>query len=74
MAAAQSPLKLTADSPLLPLRSARYGKMCAASSASISFDKVEMVQIVRPEQSYDALEEMVGHAEIFEPSSNCPIA
>jgi seryl-tRNA synthetase len=27
------------------------------------FDKVEMVQIVRPEQSYDALEEMVGHAE-----------
>ena len=27
------------------------------------FDKVEMVQIVHPEQSYEALEEMVGHAE-----------
>jgi len=27
------------------------------------FDKVEMVQIVHPEKSYDALEEMVGHAE-----------
>jgi seryl-tRNA synthetase len=27
------------------------------------FDKVEMVQIVRPEASYDALEQMVGHAE-----------
>lgn len=27
------------------------------------FDKVEMVQIVHPEKSYEALEEMVGHAE-----------
>ena len=27
------------------------------------FDKVEMVQIVQPEKSYEALEEMVGHAE-----------
>jgi seryl-tRNA synthetase len=27
------------------------------------FDKVEMVQVVHPEASYDALEEMVGHAE-----------
>ncbi len=27
------------------------------------FDKVEMVQIVRPEESMDALEEMTGHAE-----------
>lgn len=36
------------------------------------FDKVEMVQIVHPEKSYDALEEMVGHAEYILQSLELP--
>ncbi|MDD2702291.1 MAG: serine--tRNA ligase, partial [Sideroxydans sp.] len=40
-----------------------YGKDTKGMIRQHQFDKVEMVQIVHPETSYEALEEMVGHAE-----------
>jgi seryl-tRNA synthetase len=38
------------------------------------FDKVEMVQIVHPDQSYQALEEMTGHAEAILQKLGCRTA
>ena len=63
LAAAELPLKLTAHSPCFRSEAGAYGKDVRGLIRQHQFDKVEMVQIVRPEQSYDALEEMVGHAE-----------
>ncbi|HRM22439.1 MAG TPA: serine--tRNA ligase [Neisseria sp.] len=63
LAAAELPLKLTAHSPCFRSEAGAYGKDVRGLIRQRQFDKVEMVQIVRPEQSYDALEEMVGHAE-----------
>src|SRR4029453_323114 len=40
-----------------------YGKDTRGMIRQHQFDKVELVQIVHPERSYDTLEEMVGHAE-----------
>ncbi|OSI15343.1 serine--tRNA ligase [Neisseria dumasiana] len=57
------PLKLTAHSPCFRSEAGSYGKDVRGLIRQHQFDKVEMVQIVRPEKSYDALEEMVGHAE-----------
>lgn len=57
------PLKLTAHSPCFRSEAGAYGKDVRGLIRQHQFDKVEMVQIVHPEQSYDALEEMVGHAE-----------
>ena len=63
LAAAELPLKLTAHSPCFRSEAGAYGKDVRGLIRQHQFDKVEMVQIVHPEQSYDALEEMVGHAE-----------
>ena len=63
LAAAELPLKLTAHSPCFRSEAGASGKDVRGLIRQHQFDKVEMVQIVRPEQSYDALEEMVGHAE-----------
>ncbi|WP_115133943.1 serine--tRNA ligase [Neisseria zoodegmatis] len=57
------PLKLTAHSPCFRSEAGSYGKDVRGLIRQHQFDKVEMVQIVHPEKSYDALEEMVGHAE-----------
>ena len=57
------PLKLTAHSPCFRSEAGSHGKDVRGLIRQHQFDKVEMVQIVRPETSYDALEEMVGHAE-----------
>ncbi|EGZ47155.1 serine--tRNA ligase [Neisseria wadsworthii] len=57
------PVKLTAHSPCFRSEAGAYGKDVRGLIRQHQFDKVEMVQIVHPEQSYDALEEMVGHAE-----------
>ena len=57
------PLKLTAHSPCFRSEAGSYGKDTRGLIRQHQFDKVEMVQIRRPEESYDALEEMVGHAE-----------
>ena len=57
------PLKLTAHSPCFRSEAGSHGKDTRGLIRQHQFDKVEMVQIVQPEQSYEALEEMVGHAE-----------
>lgn len=61
--AAELPLKLTAHSPCFRSEAGSYGKDTRGLIRQHQFDKVEMVQIVRPEDSYRALEEMAGHAE-----------
>ncbi len=57
------PIKLTAHTPCFRSEAGSYGKDTKGMIRQHQFDKVEMVQIVHPETSYEALEEMVGHAE-----------
>ncbi|MFP3245113.1 MAG: serine--tRNA ligase [Paraburkholderia sp.] len=57
------PIKLTAHSPCFRSEAGSYGRDTRGMIRQHQFDKVEMVQIVAPETSYDALEQMVGHAE-----------
>ena len=57
------PLKLTAHTPCFRSEAGSYGRDTRGMIRQHQFDKVEMVQIVEPSKSYEALEEMVGHAE-----------
>lgn len=61
--AGELPIKLTAHSPCFRSEAGSHGKDTRGLIRQHQFDKVEMVQIVHPEYSYAALEEMVGHAE-----------
>ncbi|MCA1322737.1 serine--tRNA ligase [Herbaspirillum sp. alder98] len=57
------PLKFTAHSPCFRSEAGSYGRDTRGMIRQHQFDKVEMVQIVHPEQSYAALDDMLGHAE-----------
>jgi len=57
------PMKLTAHTPCFRSEAGSHGRDTRGMIRQHQFDKVEMVQIVEPEKSYDALEEMRGHAE-----------
>ncbi|CAN4269773.1 SerS Seryl-tRNA synthetase [Methylophilaceae bacterium] len=57
------PIKLTAHTPCFRSEAGSYGRDTKGMIRQHQFDKVEMVQIVHPSKSYQALEEMVGHAE-----------
>jgi seryl-tRNA synthetase len=57
------PIKLTAHSPCFRSEAGSAGRDTRGMIRQHQFDKVEMVQITHPEKSYEALEEMVGHAE-----------
>jgi seryl-tRNA synthetase len=57
------PMKLTAHTPCFRSEAGSYGKDTRGMIRQHQFDKVEMVQIAHPAQSYEALEQMVGHAE-----------
>lgn len=57
------PIKLTAHTPCFRSEAGSYGRDTKGMIRQHQFDKVEMVQIVHPENSYQALEDMVGHAE-----------
>ena len=57
------PLKYTAHTPCFRSEAGAYGRDTRGLIRMHQFDKVEMVQIVRPEDSMQALEELVGHAE-----------
>jgi seryl-tRNA synthetase len=57
------PVKLTAHSPCFRSEAGAYGRDTRGLIRQHQFDKVEMVQIVSPEKSYETLDEMVGHAE-----------
>jgi seryl-tRNA synthetase len=61
--ATQLPIKLTAHSPCFRSEAGSAGRDTRGMIRQHQFDKVEMVQVTTPEQSYDALEQMVGHAE-----------
>jgi seryl-tRNA synthetase len=60
---AELPIKLTAHSPCFRSEAGSYGKDTRGMIRQHQFDKVEMVQIVHPEASYAALEEMTRHAQ-----------
>jgi seryl-tRNA synthetase len=57
------PLKLTAHTPCFRSEAGSYGKDTRGMIRVHQFDKVELVQIVHPDKSYEALEELTGHAE-----------
>ena len=57
------PIRLTAHTPCFRSEAGSYGRDTRGMIRQHQFDKVEMVQIVHPENSYEALEAMVGHAE-----------
>ncbi|MDR5898598.1 serine--tRNA ligase [Halomonas vilamensis] len=57
------PMKLTAHTPCFRAEAGAHGRDTRGMIRQHQFDKVEMIQIVEPEKSYDALEEMRGHAE-----------
>ncbi len=56
------PLKLVAHTPCFRSEAGSYGKDTRGLIRQHQFDKVELVQIVRPAESYAALEELTGHA------------
>jgi seryl-tRNA synthetase len=57
------PIKLVAHTPCFRSEAGSYGRDTRGMIRQHQFDKVEMVQFVRPEDSYAALEELTGHAE-----------
>jgi seryl-tRNA synthetase len=63
LAADALPMKLTAHSPCFRSEAGSYGRDTRGMIRQHQFDKVEMVQIVHPDTSYQALEQMLDHAE-----------
>jgi seryl-tRNA synthetase len=57
------PIRMTAHTPCFRSEAGSYGKDTRGMIRQHQFDKVEMVQITKPELSYEALEEMLSHAE-----------
>jgi len=63
LAADELPLKMTCHSPCFRSEAGSYGRDTRGLIRQHQFEKVEMVQVTRPADSFDALEEMTGHAE-----------
>lgn len=57
------PIKMTAYSPCFRREAGSFGKDVRGLNRVHQFEKVELVQIVHPDKSYDVLEEMVNHVE-----------
>jgi len=57
------PVKMTAYSPCFRREAGSYGKDVRGLNRLHQFEKVEIIQIVRPEKSYEVLDEMVAHVE-----------
>ena len=57
------PIKMTAYTPCFRREAGSYGKDVRGLNRLHQFDKVEVVQLVHPDKSYDVLEEMVEHVE-----------
>jgi len=57
------PLKYVAHTPCFRSEAGSYGRDTRGLIRQHQFDKVELVHLVHPDQSYNALEELVGHAE-----------
>ncbi len=63
IAAEDLPLKFVSHTPCFRSEAGSYGRDTRGMIRQHQFDKVELVQIVAPEQSYAALETLLGHAE-----------
>ncbi len=61
--ASSLPLKFTAHTPCFRSEAGSYGKDTRGMIRQHQFEKVELVHVVRPEDSYTALEDLTGHAE-----------
>jgi len=66
------PIKMTAYTPCFRREAGSYGKDVRGLNRVHQFDKVEIVQIVYPDKSYDAHEEMVSHVENLVQSLDLP--
>jgi len=64
------PLKYAAHTPCFRSEAGSYGRDTRGLIRQHQFDKVEMVQIVKPETSMQALEELTAHLEVWVPSQN----
>ncbi|WP_159820132.1 serine--tRNA ligase [Colwellia sp. 20A7] len=60
---AELPIKMTAHTPCFRSEAGSGGRDIRGLIRQHQFDKVEMVQLVKPENSFDALDELTGHAE-----------
>jgi seryl-tRNA synthetase len=63
LAESQLPIRLTAQTPCFRSEAGSAGRDTRGMIRQHQFDKVEMVQITHPDRSYEALEQMTGHAE-----------
>jgi seryl-tRNA synthetase len=70
--AASLPLKFVCHTPCFRSEAGSYGKDTRGMIRQHQFDKVELVQIVTPEQSWEALEALTGHAETILQKLNLP--
>jgi seryl-tRNA synthetase len=59
----QLPIKMVAHTACFRSEAGSYGRDVRGILRQHQFEKVELVQVVRPQDSYDALEELVGHAQ-----------
>ena len=59
------PVKMTAHTPCFRSEAGSYGRDTRGLIRQHQFDKVELVQLVKPEDSFDALEALTGHAEVI---------
>jgi seryl-tRNA synthetase len=66
------PIKMTAYTPCFRREAGSYGKDVRGLNRLHQFDKVELVQLVHPDKSYDVLEEMVSHVEKLLNTLNLP--
>ncbi|WHZ12502.1 MAG: Seryl-tRNA synthetase [Burkholderiaceae bacterium] len=63
LAEGELPIRLTAHTPCFRSEAGSAGRDTRGMIRQHQFDKVEMVQIVHPDKSYETLEQMTGHAE-----------
>jgi seryl-tRNA synthetase len=66
------PIKMTAYTPCFRREAGSYGKDVRGLNRLHQFDKVEVVQLVHPEKSYEVLDEMVSHVETLIQSLELP--
>jgi seryl-tRNA synthetase len=66
------PIKLTAHTPCFRSEAGSYGRDTRGLIRQHQFDKVELVQLVKPEDSNQALDELTGHAETILQKLNLP--
>ena len=59
------PLRMTSQTPCFRREAGSHGRDTRGMIRQHQFEKVELVQIVRPEASYRALDELTGHAEVI---------